>query len=128
MYNYNFNTYLLVIEKYTENVRFCLICNYLSKIIPAVQSRCTRFRFGPLTPDQMVSRLHHVIQQEQYVILFISIIYMSVCSLATSEDGIESVITLSQGDMRRALNILQVHRNEITGAALIFLIEYFNGL
>ncbi|KAL1140224.1 hypothetical protein AAG570_000156 [Ranatra chinensis] len=34
-----------IIEKFTENVRFCLICNYLSKIIPALQSRCTRFRF-----------------------------------------------------------------------------------
>ena len=31
-----------VIEKYTDNVRFCIICNYLSKIIPALQSRCTR--------------------------------------------------------------------------------------
>jgi DNA polymerase III delta prime subunit len=28
-----------IIEKFTENVRFCLICNYLSKIIPALQSR-----------------------------------------------------------------------------------------
>ena len=53
-----------VIEKFTENVRFCLICNYLSKIIPALQSRCTRFRFGPLSPDQMTSRLQHVITQE----------------------------------------------------------------
>ena len=37
-----------IIEKFTDNVRFCMICNYLSKIIPALQSRCTRFRFGPL--------------------------------------------------------------------------------
>ena len=37
-----------VIEKYTRNARFCLICNYASKIIPALQSRCTRFRFAPL--------------------------------------------------------------------------------
>ncbi|KAG9339615.1 hypothetical protein JZ751_023506 [Albula glossodonta] len=53
-----------VIEKFTENTRFCLICNYLSKIIPALQSRCTRFRFGPLSRDQMIPRLEHVIQQE----------------------------------------------------------------
>lgn len=54
-----------VIEKYTENVRFCMICNYLSKIIPALQSRCTRFRFGPLEPKQMAHRLEHVIKQEK---------------------------------------------------------------
>lgn len=54
-----------VIEKYTENVRFCMICNYLSKIIPALQSRCTRFRFGPLEPKQMEHRLEHVIKQEK---------------------------------------------------------------
>lgn len=56
-----------VIEKFTENTRFCLICNYLSKIIPALQSRCTRFRFGPLSPDQMTPRLEHVVQQERCV-------------------------------------------------------------
>lgn len=54
-----------VIEKFTENTRFCLICNYLSKIIPALQSRCTRFRFGPLTPELMVPRLEHVVEQEK---------------------------------------------------------------
>ncbi|KPP57531.1 hypothetical protein Z043_124734, partial [Scleropages formosus] len=54
-----------VIEKFTENTRFCLICNYLSKIIPALQSRCTRFRFGPLSQDQIIPRLEHVIQQER---------------------------------------------------------------
>ncbi|XP_077379040.1 replication factor C subunit 5 [Festucalex cinctus] len=81
-----------VMEKYTENTRFCLICNYLSKIIPALQSRCTRFRFGPLSPDQMVPRLRHVIQQE---------------SIDVTPDGMKALVTLSSGDMRRALNILQ---------------------
>ena len=54
-------------EKFTENTRFCLICNYLSKIIPALQSRCTRFRFGPLDTEQMSSRLDYVIQNERYL-------------------------------------------------------------
>ncbi|XP_069892740.1 replication factor C subunit 5-like isoform X1 [Dipodomys merriami] len=81
-----------VIEKFTENTRFCLICNYLSKIIPALQSRCTRFRFGPLTPELMVPRLEHVVQEEKVDI---------------SEDGMKALVTLSSGDMRRALNILQ---------------------
>jgi len=81
-----------VIEKFTENTRFCIICNYLSKIIPALQSRCTRFRFGPLKQEQMVSRLEHVIAQE---------------SVKVSEDGMKALVTLAMGDMRRALNILQ---------------------
>uniref|UniRef100_A0A2K6F2I0 Activator 1 subunit 5 n=1 Tax=Propithecus coquereli TaxID=379532 RepID=A0A2K6F2I0_PROCO len=81
-----------VIEKFTENTRFCLICNYLSKIIPALQSWCTRFRFGPLTPELMVPRLEHVVEEEKVEI---------------SEDGMKALVTLPSGDMRRALNILQ---------------------
>ena len=54
-----------VLEKYTENVRFCIICNYLSKIIPAIQSRCTRFRFGPLSEDKMSSRLMEIVEKEK---------------------------------------------------------------
>lgn len=81
-----------VIEKFTENTRFCIICNYLSKIIPALQSRCTRFRFGPLKATQMVPRLRFVIEQE---------------SVSVTEDGMKALVTLANGDMRRALNILQ---------------------
>ncbi len=54
-----------ILEKFTENVRFCIICNYLNKIIPAIQSRCTRFRFGPLHDDKMKARLTHIIEQEK---------------------------------------------------------------
>ena len=55
-----------VIEKYTRNARFCLICNYVSKIIPALQSRCTRFRFPPLGEEHVRDRLQHVIDAERY--------------------------------------------------------------
>jgi hypothetical protein len=54
-----------VIEKYTKNTRFCLICNYVSKIIPALQSRCTRFRFPPLAAAHVTDRLRYIIQQEK---------------------------------------------------------------
>lgn len=41
-------------EKYTKAVRFCLICNQDIRIIPALQSRCTRFRFRPLEDRHML--------------------------------------------------------------------------
>ncbi|CAF1065204.1 unnamed protein product [Brachionus calyciflorus] len=81
-----------ILEKFTDNVRFCIICNYLSKIIPAIQSRCTRFRFGPLSDDKMNFRLDHIIQAEKVDI---------------TEDGMKAVIHLASGDMRKALNIMQ---------------------
>jgi replication factor C subunit 3/5 len=81
-----------MIEKYTKNVRFCLICNYVSRIIPALQSRCTRFRFSPLQLDLIRHRLEYVAQQEQVKI---------------TEDGIDGILRLSGGDMRRVLNLLQ---------------------
>eukprot|EP00092_Neocalanus_flemingeri_P035545 GFUD01038690.1.p1 GENE.GFUD01038690.1~~GFUD01038690.1.p1 ORF type:complete len:333 (+),score=112.92 GFUD01038690.1:175-1173(+) len=81
-----------IIEKFTDNVRFCLIGNYLSKIIPALQSRCTRFRFGPLGAEQILPRLEHVCREE---------------NVSITEDGKQALMTLSQGDMRKVINILQ---------------------
>ncbi|KAF1795848.1 S-adenosyl-L-methionine-dependent methyltransferase [Phytophthora cactorum] len=81
-----------VIEKYTKNARFCLICNYVSKIIPALQSRCTRFRFAPLNESQVSGRVKHIAQLEK---------------LDMTEDGFKAILRLGQGDMRRILNILQ---------------------
>ncbi|CAL8468720.1 g8260 [Coccomyxa elongata] len=81
-----------VIEKYTRNTRFCLICNYVNKIIPALQSRCTRFRFPPLADSYVRSRLEFVIDSER---------------VNMGEGGLDAVVTLGAGDMRRTLNILQ---------------------
>ena len=81
-----------VIEQYTRNVRFCIICNYVNKIIPAIQSRCTRFRFSPLPMTEVEKRLQTVIEAE---------------NVKVTEDGKAALLKLSKGDMRRALNVLQ---------------------
>ncbi|GAA5975876.1 hypothetical protein JCM5350_000764 [Sporobolomyces pararoseus] len=96
-----------VIEQYTKNVRFCIICNYVNKIIPAIQSRCTRFRFGPLPKAEVEKRLQHVIEAEN-------------CQL--TEDGRQALLKLSRGDMRRALNVLQACHAayEITDSTTVY--------
>ncbi|KAJ6591469.1 P-loop containing nucleoside triphosphate hydrolase protein [Mycena vulgaris] len=81
-----------VIEQYTKNVRFCIICNYVNKIAPAIQSRCTRFRFSPLPIAQVEIRLDAVIAAEH---------------VKVTPDGKAALLKLSKGDMRRALNVLQ---------------------
>jgi replication factor C subunit 3/5 len=81
-----------IIEKYTKNARFCLICNYVSKIIPALQSRCTRFRFGPLQQEHIRGRLEEIAALEH---------------CPTTVDGVDAILRLSGGDMRRVLNLLQ---------------------
>jgi len=81
-----------VIEKYTQTTRFCLICNYINKVIPALQSRCTRFRFGPLEGAQIECRLKEIAALE---------------SVKLEPSGLQAIIKLSSGDMRKCLNVLQ---------------------
>ena len=81
-----------VIEKYTRGTRFCLICNYVNKIIPALQSRCTKFRFGPLDTPAIEGKLRAIAETE---------------AVQLTDDGLAAIVKLSEGDMRKTLNILQ---------------------
>lgn len=81
-----------VIEQYTKNVRFCILCNYVNKITPAIQSRCTKFRFSPLPEKEVEKKVDQVVDRE---------------GVKITPDGKEALLKLSKGDMRRALNILQ---------------------
>jgi len=81
-----------IIEKYSKTTRFCLICNFVAKLIPAIQSRCTRFRFGPLDNSSVAVKLAEVCKSE---------------GLTLDEDASEAIIRLSRGDMRKVLNILE---------------------
>lgn len=81
-----------VVEKFAANTRFCIICNYVNKIIPALQSRCTKFRFGPLPAADVRKRVRHIAGIEGVDIV---------------DEGIDALLTVSRGDMRRILNVLQ---------------------
>ena len=81
-----------VIENYTHNTRFCLICNYITKLIPALQSRCITFRFGNIDDKDCKIKLEKIIKLEK-----------------TDYDmkGIEAILNISNGDMRKSINLLQ---------------------
>lgn len=81
-----------VIEKYTSNTRFCLICNYINKIIPALQSRCTKFRFVPLQKKQVVDTLERIAKKE---------------NVKFDQKGLLAIHKLANGDLRKCLMILQ---------------------
>ncbi len=79
-------------EKYTQNCRFILICNYSNKIILPIQSRCAIFRFSPLTNTAIKNRVQEIAKKE---------------SVQLTDEGLETLIYVSQGDCRRAVNYLQ---------------------
>ena len=80
-------------EKYSKICRFILSCNYSSKIIDPIQSRCAVFRFKPLTTEDLRGYLQRIINNEQVDI---------------DEEAIEGLVHVARGDMRRAVNSLQV--------------------
>merc|ERR1712187_134102 len=75
-----------------SHARFIMICNYSSKIIPALQSRCTKLRFAPLMEEQIIGRLWHVAKEEK---------------IDLREDGAKAIVQVGGGDMRKVLNIFQ---------------------
>jgi replication factor C subunit 3/5 len=81
-----------MIEDYTQTARFCLICNKLKNIDQAIQSRCTNFRFSPLLSNDIKDRLIKICLEQ---------------TIPYDEEGLDLIINISNGDMRKVLNILQ---------------------
>jgi replication factor C subunit 3/5 len=81
-----------VIERYTENVRFCLICNYVKKIHPAIQSRCIIFKFKPLPKEDIVKKINNIVDKT---------------NIKITPDGIDMIVKIAKGDMRKIINIMQ---------------------
>jgi len=91
-----------IIEIYSSTVRFCLICNYENKIIPAIRSRCANFRFSNIDNKNISIKLDQIIKSENII----------------CENGVSSVIAdICKGDLRKAINLLQsvsMRSNNIT--------------
>ncbi|KAJ9108427.1 Subunit of heteropentameric Replication factor C (RF-C) [Naganishia cerealis] len=86
------NSLRRIIEKYTKNTRFCILANYSHKLNPALISRCTRFRFHPISELAIKENLQPVIVKEH---------------LSIQPSAVDALLRLSKGDMRKALNVLQ---------------------
>ena len=84
-----------IMEAYSENVRFCFICNFVGKIIPAIQSRCSKFKFSNLDISQIRVRLDKIMLEEDIKI---------------NEDVMSLIMTHSHGDMRKILNYIQLFK------------------
>ncbi|MGQ4556418.1 replication factor C small subunit [Halobellus sp. GM3] len=79
-------------EQFSDNTRFILSCNYSSKIIDPIQSRCAVFRFSPLSDDAIRSQVVDIAEAE---------------GIEVTEDGLDALVYAAGGDMRRAINSLQ---------------------
>lgn len=84
-------------EMYTKTASFILSCNYSSKIIDPIQSRCAIFRFGPIKSEEVVSRLSYICREE---------------SFDFDANALETIVYYAEGDMRKAVNILQATASE----------------
>lgn len=84
-------------EMYTKTASFILSCNYSSKIIDPIQSRCAIFRFTPVKGEEIKERLQYICEQE---------------SAKADDQGLESIVYFAEGDMRKAVNVLQAATSE----------------
>lgn len=79
-------------ETYSKITRFCLICNYVTRIIDPLASRCSKFRFKSLDEGNAVRRVEEIASKEGVRL----------------EDGAsEMLIKCSEGDLRKAITFLQ---------------------
>ena len=79
-------------EWYVKTSRFALLCNYPSKIIEPIQSRCAIFRFSPLSKEDVVKKLKQICNSEK---------------LTISDEVLEEIYYIAEGDLRKAINLLQ---------------------
>ncbi|PHH89032.1 hypothetical protein CDD83_6729 [Cordyceps sp. RAO-2017] len=79
-------------ETYSKITRFCLICNYVTRIIDPLASRCSKFRFKSLDQGNARRRLEDIARTE---------------GVSLEDGAVDALITCSEGDLRKAITFLQ---------------------
>lgn len=81
-----------IMEEYSSITRFILSCNYISKIIDPIQSRCAVFRFRKLKDEEVMKIVENVSKSEK---------------LKLTDKAKKALVEISNGDARRVVNVLQ---------------------
>lgn len=81
-----------VIEKMSTITRFCFICNYADRIIEPISSRCMKLKFKSIRSEFILEKLKYICEKE---------------SLNVSDECLEALIEISEGDARRTIMNLQ---------------------
>lgn len=102
-----------IMEKYSKITRFCIICNYYNKIIDPIVSRCALFRFKPVDSDNIMKKLRYICEQEK---------------VNCSDKILEKIINICQGDLRKAVNLLQKSVNSYDENINIELLDNASGI
>lgn len=79
-------------ETYSKITRFCLICNYVTRIIDPLASRCSKFRFKSLDQGNAKKRLEEIAEKE---------------GVQLDDGAVDALIKCSEGDLRKAITFLQ---------------------
>ncbi|KAG8581381.1 hypothetical protein GDO81_007653 [Engystomops pustulosus] len=87
-------------EKESKTTRFCLICNYVSRIIEPLTSRCSKFRFKPLADQIQTQRILDICKKENVNI---------------TTEAVKHLVEVSEGDLRKAITFLQSATRLIAG-------------
>ena len=98
-----------IMVEYGNTTRFCIICNYYSKIIEPIISRCSVFQFNIIKKNHIIKKLNKICLKENKKI---------------NKNVIEEIAKVSKGDMRKAINILQncfSYNKKVT-------LKYFNNI
>lgn len=79
-------------ENYSSVTRFCLVCNYITRIIDPLASRCSKFRFKLLNNDHALGRLQYIADEE---------------GVSLELGVLDLLLKISNGDLRKAITFLQ---------------------
>ncbi len=88
-----------LMERYSGSCRFILSCNYSSRIIDPIQSRCAVFRFRSYSAEAIRAQLERIVEAE---------------GKKVDPEAYEAILTAASGDMRRAINLLQLTATHAT--------------
>ena len=75
-----------MMESYSKVTRFCIICNYVTRIIDPITSRCAKFRFKPLPAESITARLQTIADTE---------------GILLTPQALPELVSMANGDLRK---------------------------